>query len=137
MAPQKKVFVYHYYDGIGQQIAFDLGRSNYSAEYIQINRQVSRGTIADDVAVRKPNLVFLSLNFGRNVGIDTRFQEGLEELVKIKERSDIPVVLVTGGGSTFREEAMRRGASGYLEIPYTIDELIRLSERLTSQQSQS
>ncbi|MBI2655057.1 hypothetical protein HYX06_01390 [Candidatus Woesearchaeota archaeon] len=131
---RKRVDVYHYESGVGEIIARLLNRSNYSAEYLPISRGMPLGKVAEEISERKPDLVFLSLNFGSAMIGASRSQEGLEELVKIREKSQVPVVMVTGGDTTYREEALRRGANGYLLVGQSMpEELITLADKLTGQ----
>ena len=134
METPKKIHIYHYERGVGELIAEILSRRNYVAEYIPISREVAFGSIAEEIATKNPDLVFLALNFGSAVGAGTRFQEGLEELARIKARSQVPVVMVTAGGTSYREEALRKGANEYLTFPFNVNELVSLVDKLTISQ---
>ena len=132
MEAQKKIAVYHYSKVVGEVIA-ELLKQDYSAEYIPISRKTLPGHIAEDINLRSPDLVFISLNFGDSTShpIDsTSFNEGLEALVKIKNMKSLPVVIVTGYGDNYREEALAKGADGYLMLPAKREQILELANIL-------
>ena len=132
METQKSVIVYHYDGELAEVIADALKNRNYNAQYRVVTRGIKAGEIATEIAQKKPDLVFLPLNFGEGIPSKNglvRYQEGLEELVRIRGKSKVPVVMVTGGGNTYREEALRRGANEYLPIPFELKQLFELANK--------
>jgi CheY-like chemotaxis protein len=126
---EKKVQVYHYDNPIGTIIERNLNElGTYSAQFSQVTRLTSPVAVSDDVIEKKPDLVFLSLNFERG----NMYQEGLVALVAIRQKSQVPVVMVSGS-SQYEEEALEKGANTYLQTPFYRNPLLELADRLTSQ----
>lgn len=74
----------------------------------------------DTVAVSAPDLVVLDWQLpGMN---------GIQACRKLRARSGIPVIMITGSRNNSRETALTAGASEYLVKPFSIDDLLKCIE---------
>ena len=126
VAPQKKVAIIHrdadLVDALST-MASDLG---YNARSMVVDSKTTPENVHDFVTDMTPDLVLLAENYqgGRvqtdpdtgYVG-DVKVGEGIDALVEIrKTHPDTPVFMVSGG-ALYREIAMQKGATGYLDTP--------------------
>ena len=117
------ILVVHYVTGLAEIIADVLKGKGYSAACMKVSGD-DLGKVAQQVVDRNPDLVFLSLNFGKGYlrkdkeakPTWLRREEGLAELVNIRHRSGVPVVIVSSSSNGPRIEALRNGAIRYYEM---------------------
>lgn len=134
MTTQKKIVILHK-DATLVEVLADMVRA---LGHIPHSKLIGIATTPTDVVsfVRdsSPDLVLLAENFGggqhdpaaTNKGVYKG--EGIEALVAIRNSGYTMPVFMVSGGPQYHEEAIRRGANGYLEFPFTQEGFRKLIE---------
>ena len=94
-----------------------------------VNSDTTPAQVARMVQEDNSDLVLLAVNFTKYdtpIPSRDRAAEGLNALDEIKD--DVPVVMVTGAGDIYKDEALKRGATGYLGDTTNFDLLKKLIE---------
>ena len=131
MTGRGKVQIYHYEEAVAKLFKKFLDDAMYVANYEIVKPSTSIEYIAEDINEKSPDLVFLALEFGwpheRN--------QGLEVLVKVRQKSEVPVVMVTSN-SNYRTDMVNlveskiSGCNGYLVLPSGIGKSVNFADAL-------
>ena len=74
----------------------------------------------------KPDLILLDIQMSPKDGIET-----LREIRAMKDRADIPVIMLTGmEDNTFVVESAKLGVCGYILKPFDSDDLLKRIQRV-------
>ena len=127
----KKVLVYYYDDAVGRAITRRLQYQGYVAEYIHLDNSTPAQNLAEDIEIGGIDLVVLPLYFGSLFHDQKR---GLEAIVKIRERSRVPIIVLSTDSSNYGITDLVNvsliGAEGFVVLPNGVLNIAEMADQI-------
>lgn len=122
---QKKIAILHKDQSLVEVLEDMIKALGHTSHSKLVGSATTSTDVVSFVRDSRPDLVLLAENFGGGrydpsvASKDIYRGEGIGALAAIRDSGyTIPVFMVSGGPEYY-DEAMRRGATGYLEFPFT------------------